>query len=50
MDLVTTGGVSRTVLRKLEPEEAKKVLDEKTQGVNARQEKKRKKYFMEKLI
>ena len=28
------------VLRKLEPEEAKKVLDEKTQGVDARREKK----------
>ena len=42
---LTIGGVTcksrtvRTVLKKLEPEEAKKVLDEKTQGVDARREK-----------
>ena len=43
MDLVTTGGVkSVAVLRKLEPEEAKKVIDEKAQEVDARREKKRK--------
>ena len=40
MDLVTTGGVkSVAVLRKLEPEEAKKVIDEKAQEVDARREK-----------
>ena len=43
MDLVTTGGVkSVAVLRKLEPEEAKKVIDEKAQEVDARRRKKRK--------
>ena len=43
MNLVTKGGVkSVAVLRKLEPEKAKKVIDEKAQEVDARRRKKRK--------
>ena len=43
MNLVTKGGVkSVAVLRKLEPEKAKKVIDEKAQEVDARRGKKRK--------
>jgi len=43
VNLVTKGGVkSVAVLRKLEPEKAKKVIDEKAQEVDARRGKKRK--------